>query len=366
MIKKTLIKTVLYAIFGVASVIIFSSCFESVEVSFNNAQTPDITSQPTVEPYYLIEKEVEISVTASISDGGELSYQWYENSSNSTTGGNPIKGETDKSYEPPTDTAGTKYYYVVVKNTNDNAVNLKEATKTSSIVKIEVLEALDFLVAELGGEDNAEDDNNDTVTLKKNVTLTKNTTIPTNTTLDLGSYNLTINSTLIIEKDAEISGTGKIIINSGGKVEMEQDTEFGGVTAEFKSGAILQLRNSGDPYDAEHIGRDNAVLNLTSGTITVEKTPTLLKFTLDGAVIVGQGEPTEYDFNLAIASAEYTVKSGASLTIRNGREVWLFTDGELINNGTITVESGCKIVDNGGTLSGTNPTGAGNWPGKTP
>jgi gliding motility-associated-like protein len=52
-----------------------------------------------------------ISVTAT---GGNLTYQWYTNTANSTSGATAITNATTNSYEIPTNVAGTKFYYVVV------------------------------------------------------------------------------------------------------------------------------------------------------------------------------------------------------------------------------------------------------------
>ncbi|MEI6822753.1 MAG: LamG-like jellyroll fold domain-containing protein, partial [Bacteroidota bacterium] len=51
-----------------------------------------------------------ISVTAT---GAGLSYQWYSNTSASTTGGTLISGATSSSYTPQNTTAGTLYYYCI-------------------------------------------------------------------------------------------------------------------------------------------------------------------------------------------------------------------------------------------------------------
>ncbi len=51
-----------------------------------------------------------------VATGSSLSYQWYSNSSASTTGGSAISGATGTSYTPQTTTAGTLYYYCVVKS----------------------------------------------------------------------------------------------------------------------------------------------------------------------------------------------------------------------------------------------------------
>ena len=54
-----------------------------------------------------------LTVSATISSG-TLSYQWYSNATRSTSGGTSIRGATSASYLPPTGSAGTRYYYVIV------------------------------------------------------------------------------------------------------------------------------------------------------------------------------------------------------------------------------------------------------------
>jgi hypothetical protein len=77
-------------------------------------------------------------VSASVSDGGTLSYQWYSNTSNSNVGGTAITGATATNYTPPTSAAGTVYYYVVVTNTNTNVNGNQTATATSNVAAITV------------------------------------------------------------------------------------------------------------------------------------------------------------------------------------------------------------------------------------
>lgn len=48
---------------------------------------------------------------------GTLSYQWYSNTTNSTTGGTLISGATSDTYDPPTSVLGTTYYFVEVADT---------------------------------------------------------------------------------------------------------------------------------------------------------------------------------------------------------------------------------------------------------
>ena len=103
----------------------------------SNAQTPNITSQPQPATYEQNATATALTVTASVTDGGTLSYQWYWNATNSTTGGTVV-GSNSTSYTPPTTTAGTRYYYVIVTNTNNSVNGTKTATTTSNMAAVTV------------------------------------------------------------------------------------------------------------------------------------------------------------------------------------------------------------------------------------
>jgi gliding motility-associated-like protein len=71
-----------------------------------------LTAQPTAPTAVCLNANSNtISVTAL---GSGLTYQWYSNTANSTTGATAITNATTNSYTIPTNVAGTKYYYVVV------------------------------------------------------------------------------------------------------------------------------------------------------------------------------------------------------------------------------------------------------------
>ncbi|HAZ05530.1 MAG TPA: hypothetical protein DCY58_03550 [Acetobacterium sp.] len=58
------------------------------------------------------------TVDAQITDGGELSYQWFESTDAVNADGKPIDGATDKTLAVDTSgPAGTTYYYVEITNT---------------------------------------------------------------------------------------------------------------------------------------------------------------------------------------------------------------------------------------------------------
>jgi hypothetical protein len=86
----------------------------------NNAAPPVISAKPQGAAYTTGATAKPLTVTASVNDSGELSYQWYSNTTNSTTGGTAIGSATSPSYTPPTTrptgTPGTIWYYAVVKN----------------------------------------------------------------------------------------------------------------------------------------------------------------------------------------------------------------------------------------------------------
>ena len=106
-----------------------------------NAQVPTVGTQPQDADCLVGDTGKTISVAASVTDEGTLSYQWYENGANSTTGGTKIltgTGYNTNTYTVPTDSEGTTYYYCVITNTNNDATVNKTATATSHVAKVTV------------------------------------------------------------------------------------------------------------------------------------------------------------------------------------------------------------------------------------
>lgn len=73
-----------------------------------------------------------LTIVAESSDGGSLSYQWYQYGDVSSV---VIEDATSSSYTPPTDTAGEVIYYCEVKNTISSGA---AAVKNSNHVKVVV------------------------------------------------------------------------------------------------------------------------------------------------------------------------------------------------------------------------------------
>ena len=110
-----------------------------VRVSRNpNAATPEITSQPSGEIYFIGNTVIPLTVTAESTDGGTISYQWYSNTTSSGENGTKLEGKTDSSYVPDisTGSTGRYYYYAIVTNTNTFATNPTSTatTRTAELV----------------------------------------------------------------------------------------------------------------------------------------------------------------------------------------------------------------------------------------
>jgi hypothetical protein len=105
-----------------------------------NAQTPSISAQPQTASWNVSAATYQLSVTAGVTDGGQLSYQWYSNTSATTTGGTEIGTDSATLSLAKADypTNRKAYFYVVVTNTNNKATVTKTATATSNATTITV------------------------------------------------------------------------------------------------------------------------------------------------------------------------------------------------------------------------------------
>ena len=108
--------------------------------SLVEAAKPVIDKQP-VSAIVDADKTHDLTVEASVTDKGTLSYQWFTNDKNSIEGGTAIKDATDATYAAPIDKPGTYYFYVVVTNTLTVNNVEKTASTTSSVATLTVKEA---------------------------------------------------------------------------------------------------------------------------------------------------------------------------------------------------------------------------------
>ena len=101
------------------------------------AAAPVITAQPQ-NAAVVSGSNVSLSVTASVSDGGTLSYQWYRNTINGNTGGTLISGAVNANYSPDASAGGTSYYYAIVTNTLTGLKGTKTAYRISDAAEVAV------------------------------------------------------------------------------------------------------------------------------------------------------------------------------------------------------------------------------------
>jgi len=118
----------------------FISCSDDTTTTVD-AQHPSISVQPIGGNWNVTTSDTfHLAVTASVTDGGTLSYQWYQNTTDSVAGGTAIgTNSKDHHLDKKDYTEGDDvYFYVVVTNTNNSVDGNKTATATSNVVKVEV------------------------------------------------------------------------------------------------------------------------------------------------------------------------------------------------------------------------------------
>lgn len=86
------------------------------------ATTPSVTV--SASPSGSVGIGTTVTLTATPAGIASPSYQWYSNTTDSTTGGNEIYGATNATYQPSTAAAGTTYYYCVVNSVTSNVVGV--------------------------------------------------------------------------------------------------------------------------------------------------------------------------------------------------------------------------------------------------
>jgi alpha-tubulin suppressor-like RCC1 family protein len=98
-----------------------------------------------------VDGDAVLSVSAESTDDGELSYQWYTNTTADTDGASPISGAVSSTFSAPTSAAGIAYYYAAVTNTLSSAGNNYTATTLSDIISVTVTESADISTIKVVG-----------------------------------------------------------------------------------------------------------------------------------------------------------------------------------------------------------------------
>jgi gliding motility-associated-like protein len=107
----------------------------------NNCKTTEVFTvnpAPTITP--LVSSTVCIGGTPTVLSftisgaTGTPTYQWYSNVANNTTSGTAISGEINTTYNPPSTTAGTIYYYCIITLPTGGCSNIKTNAATVTII----------------------------------------------------------------------------------------------------------------------------------------------------------------------------------------------------------------------------------------
>ncbi|ESU27070.1 hypothetical protein FLJC2902T_22480 [Flavobacterium limnosediminis JC2902] len=99
---------------------------------------PAITTQPTSSS--VCEGGSPTTLTVAYTNGtGTASYQWFSNTTNSTTGGTAVSGATSATYTPPAAIVGTLYYYCVITFSSGGCSSVSSATAQVVINQVPVL-----------------------------------------------------------------------------------------------------------------------------------------------------------------------------------------------------------------------------------
>ena len=125
---------------------LFTFDFKEEHFRISNAETPVISSPPLSNSTYDIDEPAEplTVIVAPVTDGGTLTYQWESSideiiwSSIPSQSGSLGTNGGAIAYTPPTDTAETLYYRVVITNTNTNVNGDQSVQFISNTAKVEV------------------------------------------------------------------------------------------------------------------------------------------------------------------------------------------------------------------------------------
>lgn len=106
----------------------------AVEFIVAPAAAPTITTQPQGATYNIGATPTALSIVATTSDGGTLTYQWYKSTDAGSTW-SALTGATNSTYTPSTATVSSDMYRCIVTNTLRGTT----ATATSYSVTVEVI-----------------------------------------------------------------------------------------------------------------------------------------------------------------------------------------------------------------------------------
>jgi len=126
-----------------------------------DAEFPSIDTEPRNVTMRLGDESRALTVGASVSDGGNLTYQWYVSTTEGSSDWRKIEGATGESYDIHAEEIGTLYYRVEVINTNTDVNGVKIRDKSSRTVTVRINDndgGVDAEFPDVSGPGNAEVD----------------------------------------------------------------------------------------------------------------------------------------------------------------------------------------------------------------
>lgn len=287
--------------------------------------TPEITKQPVGNVYTTGANKDALTVEATIGDSGNISYQWYSNTTESTEGAEKIEDATESTYKPENDVK--TFYYVVVSN-NDDSGNVNTAISvTSDIVCVDVgdysakIDGVGYDT--LQNAVNAAEDG-DKVELIKNIDLTSQVIFNHNKNITL--------SGMQIKRTKSTEAVDLLRIESG-NVVLEDIVIDGGAVWSGTVDSTLKRGTGNNGIDAK-----NTLIAVVGGSLTLS----------DGGVL--QNNCNTY--------GRWDYSGGAVRTSGTNNAKFIIDGGSIINNycdpfgGAVATLGNSSVVFESGLVSG--------------
>ena len=349
----------------------------SVEFTIvGRATKPTITQQPTDLSLQNGATTGNIlTVVANEIEGHTLSYQWYSNTTNSTTGSTMIDGATSASYAVPTNSDGTTYYYCVVTATRTD--NNDTATANSAIAAVTVTSHThSFNYTAEGATITATCENTDA-----NCPLTENPTL----TIAAPTGDLTYDGTekaATITGDTETLGTPTITYKKGTETldgaPVNAGTYTASITVEGVTASVeYTVAPVGTVATPTFSPAAGTYYETKSVTISCETDGASIYYTTNGEEPTASSTPYTAAIDIdttttikaiavktgwtdsEVASATYTITEKPAATITTVPTAKTLTYNgdaqELVNDGA--ADTDIEYSTDGTTFSGTIPTG---------
>lgn len=363
--------------------------------------TPEITKHPVGNVYTTGADKDALTVEATIGDKGNIGYQWYSNTTESTEGAQKIDGATTSTYQPTNDEK--TFYYVVVSNNDINGNENTAISVTSDIVCVDVgdytakIDGVGYNALQ-DAVDAAEDGDrieilkninlDSSITINKSITLSEMQVKRTSNTRNVPLFQITAGN-VVFENitidggaiwDSNYDGVLERNVHNGGISSQETMVLVTGGSLTLSDNAVLQ-NNCNDNYSnsfgsAMRISNDNTKVIIDGGAIinNYEKRfggavymNNISYLTMNDGRISGN-QSGDVGGAICVDNSSVFVMNGGSINNNNGQSnggvVWLSNGSATFNGGTVknnkTNGTGNVYMNGSGTVNIGNVTMSGN------